>query len=75
MKPVMTWGKFGLSLIDAGINSAASSLAVVLVDPDDFNVLSGGFLRLMTVAGVAFLVGSVTWLRSHRLPGVEAEPE
>lgn len=70
MKQAMTWRRFGLSLIDSGINSAANSFTVIVVDPVDFN-MSAGLGKLLTVAGVSFLFGIFVFLRTHRLPGVE----
>lgn len=70
MKQPMTWRLFGLSLIDSGINSAANSFTVIVVDPVDFN-LSGGIGKLAAVAGVSFLFGIFLFLRTHRLPGLE----
>lgn len=70
MKQPMTWRKFGLSLIDSGINSAANSFTVIVVDPIDFN-LSEGLGKLLAVAAVSFVFGIFMFLKSHRLPGVE----
>lgn len=70
MSHPMTWRKFGLSLIDAGINSAASGFTVIVVDPVDFN-LQDGLPKLGSVMAVSFLFGMFTFIRSHRLPGVE----
>ena len=70
MAQPMTWRKFGLSLIDAGINSAASGFTVIVVDPVDFN-LGDGLGKLGSVMVVSFLFGIFMFLKSHRLPGVE----
>ena len=70
MAQPMTWRKFGLSLIDAGINSAASGFTVIVVDPADFNI-GDGLPKLVSVMGVSFLFGVFMFLKSHRLPGVE----
>ena len=70
-KQPMTWQRFGLSLIDAGINSASSGVTVMLVDPVDFNLFGGGALKLGALLAVGFLAGIFTLLRAHRLPGVE----
>lgn len=70
MSTPMTWRKFGLSLIDAGINSAASGFTVIVVDPSDFN-LGAGLPKLGSVMLVSFLFGSFMYIKSHRLPGVE----
>lgn len=72
MKQAMSWKRFGLSLIDAGVNSAASGFTVIVVDPADFN-LQGGLAKLGSVMAVSFLFGIFMYLKSHRLPGVEEE--
>lgn len=69
-KTPMTWRKFGLSLIDSGINSAANGATVMVVDPSDFN-LHDGLPQLVMVMAVGFVFGLFTFLKSHRLPGVE----
>lgn len=71
MAQPMTWRKFGLSLIDAGINSAASGFTVIVVDPVDFNITGDGLGKLTAVMGVSFLFGIFMFLKTHRLPGVE----
>ena len=70
MKTPMTWRKFGLSLIDSGINSAANSVTVMVVDPNAFN-LGDGIGKLGLVVAVSFALGIARFLQSHRLPGVE----
>ena len=68
----MTWRRFWLSLVDASLNSAASGLTVVVVDPADFSpTAEGGLGRLATVMAVSAAFGAATWLKGHRLPGVE----
>ena len=69
----MTWKKFGLSLIDAGINSASSGATVIVVDPVDFNPMGGGLTKLLSVMAVSAAFGVFMYLKSHRLPGVEEE--
>lgn len=73
MKQPMTWRRFGLSLIDAGINSAANGLTVIVVDPVDFSPTAGGMGKLSMVMLVSFLFGIGMFLKGHRLPGVEDE--
>ena len=70
MKQAMTWRKFGLSLVDAGINSAANGVTVIVVDPADFN-LTNGLYKLGSVVMVSFIFGVFLFLKTHRLPGVE----
>lgn len=74
-KQKMTWRRFGLSLIDAAINSAASGATVIIVDPVDFNPMGGGLGKLLSVMGVSALFGIFMYLKAHRLPGVEEEEE
>ena len=69
MKQPMTWRKFCLGLIDAAINSAASSTVVIFVDPSDFN-FGAGLPKLATVFAAGAIVGGLMWLKNHRLPGV-----
>lgn len=71
MSTPMTWRKFGLSLIDAGLNSAASGFTVIVVDPADFNLTDGGLGKLAAVMAVSFAFGMFMFLKTHRLPGVE----
>ena len=71
MKKPMTWRRFGLSMLDAGINSGSTSVTVMLVDPADFNLFDGGAMKLGALLLVGFLSGVFSFLRSHRLPGVE----
>lgn len=68
----MTWKRFGLGLVDAAINSAASSAVVVIVDPSDFN-LQDGFSNLVKVFVAGAVLGALMWLKNHRLPGVEED--
>lgn len=69
----MTWRQFGLGLIDAAINSAASSCVVVIVDPNDFN-FGDGLWNLCRVFSAGAILGALLWLKNHRLPGIESEP-
>lgn len=69
LKPKMTWRRFGLGLLDASINSAASSVVVIFVDPSTFN-FGDGLAKLLTVFAAGALMGGFMWLKNHRLPGV-----
>jgi hypothetical protein len=66
----MTWRSWTLGLIDASLNSAASAVAVTVVDPEDFNV-GAGLGKLGSVMLVSFVVGGALYIKSHRLPGVD----
>ena len=67
----LTWHQFGLGLVDAAISSVANSVAVVIVDPINFNLLQGGAAKLGMVALASALIGMAMYLKNHRLPGVE----
>lgn len=66
----MTWRQYLVGLLDAALNSAASSAVVLFVDPSDFN-FGAGFGKLATVFGAGAVVGALMWLKNRRLPGVE----
>lgn len=66
----MTWRRFVLGLVDAAINSAASSAVVLFVDPHDFN-FGDGLANLSTVFVAGAILGALMWLKNHRLPGVD----
>ena len=59
-------------LLGAAINSAASAITVVIVDPADFNPMDGGLWKLLSVMGVAAIFGAALYLKQHPLP--EEEP-
>lgn len=65
--------KWGRGLLGAAINSAASVVTVVIVDPLDFNPLNGGLLKLLSVMGVAAAFGAALFLKQHPLPEEENE--
>lgn len=60
--------KWARGLLGAAINSAASAVTVVIVDPVDFSPLNGGLLKLLTVMGVSALFGAALYLKQHPLP-------
>lgn len=60
--------KWTRGLLGAAINSAASAVTVVVVDPIDFNPLNGGLLKLLSVMGVAAIFGAALFLKQHPLP-------
>jgi hypothetical protein len=59
--------------IAALINGAASSVAVVIVDPADFNLFQGGAAELGTVALTSAVLGLVTYMKTHPLPDPEKD--
>lgn len=63
-----TWRHWGRGLLGAAINSAASAVTVVIVDPLDFNPLNGGLTKLLSVMGVAAAFGAALYLKQHPLP-------
>lgn len=65
--------KWARGLLGAAINSAASAITVVIVDPVKFNPLAGGAAELATVAAVAGLFGAALYLKQHPLPDVEEQ--
>lgn len=66
------WRRWARGLIGAAINSAASSVTVVTVDPNAFNPINGGLAKLATVAGVSALFGAALYLKQHPLPEEES---
>lgn len=69
-----TWRKWTRGLLGAAINSAASAVTVVVVDPVDFNPLDGGLYKLLSVMGVAALFGAALFLKQHPLPEEDDVP-
>lgn len=63
--------KWGRGLLGAAINSAASAVTVVIVDPSDFSPVGGGLFKLLSVMGASALVGAALYLKQHPLPDVE----
>ena len=65
--------KWVRGLIGAAINSAATAITVVVVDPVTFNVMDGGFRELLSAMGISGLVGAGLYLKQHPLPDEDAE--
>lgn len=65
--------RWGRGLLGAAINSAASAVTVVIVDPTDFSPLHGGLTKLLSVMGVAGIFGAALYLKQHPLPEEEYE--
>ncbi|MEQ1726749.1 MAG: hypothetical protein ABL982_00110 [Vicinamibacterales bacterium] len=66
-----TLQKWLRGLVGATINSAAGSTAIVVVDPGDFDPLSGGAIKLAKVAIALGLIGAGLYLKEHKLPGCD----
>ena len=62
---VRRWAR---GLLGAAINSAASAVTVVIVDPQDFSPTNGGIWKLLSVMGVAAVFGAALYLKNHPLP-------
>jgi hypothetical protein len=62
------WQNWARGLAGAAINSAASAVTIVIVDPKDFDPTNGGIGRLLTVMGTAAIVGAALYLKQHPLP-------
>jgi hypothetical protein len=67
----MTWRGFFLGLVGAAINSAATAVTVMIVDPTEFNLFQGGAAKLGAVVLVSGMLGAALYLKTHRLPGAE----
>ena len=65
--------KWGRGLVGAAINSAASAVTVVIVDPHAFNPMDGGVWKLLSVMAVAAAFGAALYLKQHPLPEEEEE--
>lgn len=65
-RPVRVWLR---GLIAAIVNSAASSVTVVIVDPQDFSpFVDGGLAKLGTVTLVSAVFGAALYLKEHPVP-------
>jgi acyl-coenzyme A synthetase/AMP-(fatty) acid ligase len=60
----MHWIK---GLLSAAIGGAASSITVMIADPNNFN-LADGWKKLATVAGVNALVSAAMYLKKSPIP-------
>ena len=64
----MNWRLWVRGLVAALINGAANSVTVVIVDPVDFNLFQGGFMKLASVSVVSAFFGGALYLQKHPLP-------
>ena len=55
-------------LVGAAINSAATAVTIVIVDPVNFNPMGDGLGKVLTVMGVSALFGAALFLKQHPLP-------
>ena len=60
----MLWAK---GLLAAMINGAASAVALVIVDPQTYN-LQEGWQRLLTVMAVSAILGAASYLKQSPIP-------
>jgi hypothetical protein len=69
----MNWKQWAYGLANAIVSGAANSVAVMVVDPDKFNLTSGaGLAHMSEVAGVGALVGFWMYLKQSPLPALVA---
>jgi len=64
----MNWKLWGRGLIAAAINTIASSVVVIIVDPTTFNLFQGGATKLGQVALVSAILGAALYLKEHPDP-------
>lgn len=60
--------RWGRGVLGAAINSAATAVTVMVVDPVAFNPMQGGLLKLLSAMGIAAVVGAALYLKQHPLP-------
>lgn len=64
--PLRVWLR---GLVAAAVNSAASSITVLIVDPNDFNPFGEGSVsKLAAVVIVGAIFGAALYLKEHPLP-------
>lgn len=66
------WKQWARGLVGAAINSAASAVTVVIVDPRNFDPANGGIRKLLTVMAVAAVFGAALYLKQHPVPENES---
>ena len=67
-KTLKVWTR---GLIGAAINSSASAVTIVIVDPVNFNPIGDGLYKVLSVMGVSALFGAALYLKQHPLPDDE----
>lgn len=60
--------KWAIGLLGAVINSAATAVTLVIVDPMLFDPANGGLRRLLMVMASSGAVGAALYLKQHPLP-------
>ncbi len=56
-------------VLGAALNSAASSITVIVVDPSTFNIsTAGGLKHVMAVVAVSAIVGMAIYIKQHPIP-------
>ena len=70
----MNWRLWSRGLIAASINSIASSVVVIIVDPTTFNLFQGGATKLGQVAVVSAILGAALYLKEHPDPWGSSDP-
>ena len=66
-----SWKSWIRGLIGAFIQSAATSVSVMIVDPDTFNIQEG-LANVGIIALVSGIVGAALFLQKKPLPGLGA---
>lgn len=60
--------KWAIGLMGAIINSGATAVTLVIVDPLLFDPANGGLRRLMMIMASSAAVGAALYLKQHPLP-------
>jgi hypothetical protein len=69
------WRVYLHGLVAAILNAVGNAGVVVLVDPVQFNLFQGGFLKLLTVTAAAMLFGFLTYIKTHPLPDPDKDTD
>jgi hypothetical protein len=69
----MNWKLWFKGLVSAFIGGGASAITVVIVDPINFNPLSGGAMKVLTVALVSGCFSTALYLKQSPLPNGTAK--
>lgn len=62
------WRVYWHGLAAAMLNGIGNSAVVVMVDPLQFNLFQGGFMKLTVVAAASAAFAFFTYLKEHPLP-------
>lgn len=55
-------------LIGAVVSGSASAVILTIADPNDFNLLHGGWQKLLSVSAVFGLLGAALYLKQNPTP-------